>query len=218
MGWKLTGGTSGTDAEVDTVSKAARTILYDFEGKPLDNVATYWLYQRPRVTTASATDLFDLFNATGSGKSLKLMGLWPIMEVTAASALVPAFHFSLITTSAVGTGGSAHTFEGAASPSTGQVNISRVDSSDATLPAQITSRGVPTGGATAAKFLFDMYLITEDVNPATQLCTYFNQFPVGVRGLKELLIRENQGLKVRQITATASTGHNFGWYLAFGLV
>lgn len=217
MGWKLTGATSGVDVEVDTTSKAARTILYDADGLALDNIDTYWLYQRPRVTTASATDLFDLFNATGSGKIMKLMGLWPIVEVTAATAIVPAFQFSIIVTSAVGTGGTTATFEGAASPSTGQVNISRVDSGDSTLPAQITARGVPTGGATASRFLLDSYLITEDVNAATQLSTYFNVFPVGVRGLKEPLIRENQGVKVRQITATASTGHNFGWYLAFGL-
>jgi hypothetical protein len=217
MGWKLTGGTSGTDAEVDTVSKALRTIAYDFEGRPLANIATYWFYQRPRVTTGAATDFFDLFNATGSGKLVKLMGLWPIIEVTAASAIVPSFQFSLITTSAVGTGGTVATFEGALSPTTGLVNISRTDSNDGALPAQITARALPTGGATAARFLIDSWLITEDVNAASQLATNFNLFPVGVTGLKEVLIRENQGIKIRQITATASTGVNFGWYMAFGL-
>lgn len=209
-------GASSDQLTIDPTSKAARTILYDSAGRALDNIPTYWLYQRPRVTTAAATDLFDLFNATGSGKTLKLMGLWAIIETTAASAIVPAFQFSLITTSAVGTGGTAHTFEGAASPTTGLVNISRVDESDAALPAQITSRGVPTGGATALKFLLDFYLITEDVNAATQLNQLFNLFPVGVRGIKEIIIPENRGIKVRQITATASTGTNFGWFLCFG--
>lgn len=209
-------GASSDQLTIDPASKAARTITYDQAGRAVDNIPTYWLYQNPRVTTAAATDLFDLFNASGSGKTLKLMGLWAIIQTTAASAIVPSFQFSLIQTSAVGTGGTAHTFEGAASPATGAVNISRTDDSDAALSASITARGVPTGGATAQKFLLDFFLITEDVNAATQLNQLFNLFPVGVRGIKEVIIPENRGIKIRQITATASTGTNFGWFLCFG--
>lgn len=216
MAIKLIGALSGVEAETDAFGSIPM-LARDSDGRSLDNIDTYWLHQAPRVTTAAATDYFDLFNAGGSGVIIKVMGLWPMIQTTAASAIVPAFQWSVITTSAVGTGGSAHTFEGAASPATGAVNISRVDSNDDPLPVEITARGVPTGGATAARFLMNAFLVTEDVNAATQLCTYFNLFPVGVRGLKEVLLREGQGIKVRQITATASTGTNFGWYLAFGL-
>lgn len=181
------------------------------------NQSTYLLYQSPRVTTAAATDFFDLFNAAGSGKKIRVMGLYAMLQITAASAIIPSFQFSLIKTSAVGTGGTAHTFEGAASPTTGLVNIARSDGTDSTLPAQITSRSLPTGGATASKFLFDAWLVSEETNPAAYLTQMYNLMPVG-DAIKEVILAEGEGVKVRQITATASTGTNYGWLLTFTLV
>jgi hypothetical protein len=181
------------------------------------NNATYYLYQSPRVTTAAATDLLDLFNAAGSGKKIRILGVYPVIQVTAASAIIPSFQFSLIKTSAVGTGGTVHTFEGAAAPTTGLVNIARVDGTDATLPAQVTARALPTGGATAAKFLFDIWLPTEETNAATYMLQMFNWLPAS-EPIKEPILAEGEGVKLRQITATASTGTNFGWLIAFGLI
>jgi hypothetical protein len=181
------------------------------------NAPTYYLYQSPRVTTAAATDFFDLFNAVGSGKKIKVIGLYPVLQITAASAIVPSFQFSLIKTSAVGTGGTAHTFEGAAAPTTGLVNIARADDTDAVVPAQITSRALPTGGATAAKFLFDIWLTSEETNAAPYLVQGLNWMPQG-QEFKEVNLAEGQGLKIRQITATASTGTNFGWLVVFNLL
>jgi len=210
-------GSGGSDLlTIDATAKAARVLLYDTAGRPIDNIPTYYLYQAPRVTTAAATDYFDIFNATGSGKTMKVLGLWSIVQIAAATAFTAAWQWSVIQTSAVGTGGTVHTFEGTASPATGVVNISRVDDADAALPAQITSRAIPTGGATAQKFLFDMWLLPEETLASTIDVAYWNAIPVG-RAMKEPIIPENKGLKVRQITAVASTSMNFGWLLAFGL-
>lgn len=216
MAVEIKSGASGDIASVDTTSKALRAILYDSAGRVIDNVSTYYLYQAPRVTTAAATDYFDIFNATGSGKTMKVLGLWSIVQIAAATAFTAAWQWSVIQTSAVGTGGTVHTFEGTAAPATGVVNISRVDDSDGALPAQITARSIPTGGATAQKFLFDMWLLPEETLASTIDVAYWNAVPVG-RAMKEPIIPENRGLKVRQITATASTNMNFGWLLAFGL-
>jgi hypothetical protein len=183
----------------------------------VSNPATYHLYQMPRVTTAAATDLFDLFNASGSGKTMRVVGIYPVINVTAASAIVPSFEFSVIKTSAVGTGGTGHTFEGAAAPATGLINISRVDDGDATLPAQVTARAIPTGGATASKFMFDVWLLTEETNSATYQLQGINFVPLG-QEMKEIVIPQGQGIKIRQITPTASTGTNFGWLIVFTLV
>jgi hypothetical protein len=212
----LQSGVDTTLATVDPVPKAMRTILYDADGRVIDNIPTYYLYQAPRVTTAAATDYFDLFNATGSGKKIKILGLWSIIQIAAAAAFTAAWQWSVIQTSAVGTGGTAHAFEGAAAPATGNLNISRVDDNDAALPAQITARSIPTGGATPQKFLFDMWLFPEETLATTIDMAFWNAIPVG-RAVKEPIIPENKGLKVRQITATASTNMNFGWLLAFGL-
>jgi hypothetical protein len=216
MAIKLIGATSGIEADVEATSKALKTILYDSAGRPIDNVPTYYLYQAPRVTTAAATDYFDLFNATGSGFTLKILGLWSIIQIVAATAFTAAWQWSVIQTSAVGTGGTGHGFEGAAAPATGVINISRVDDADAVLPAQITARSIPTGGATAQKFLFDMWLLPEETLATTIDMAFWNAIPVG-RAVKEPIIPQNKGLKVRQVTAVASTNMNFGWLLAFGL-
>jgi hypothetical protein len=181
------------------------------------NPATYYFYQNPRVTTAAATDFFDLFNASGSGKTMRVTAIYPMIQITAASAIIPSFQFSVIKTSAVGTGGTAHTFEGAASPATGVINIVRVDDGDATLPAQVTSRSLPTGGATASKFLFDIWLLSEETNSATYQLQGTNFIPLA-QEMKEIIIPVGQGIKIRQITATASTGTNFGWLIVFTLV
>lgn len=216
MAVKVIGTDSGVEADVHATAKALRAILYDPDGRPIDNIPTYYLYQAPRVTTAAATDFLDLFNATGSGKKIKLMGLWAAIQTQAAAAIVPSFQFSIIKTSAVGTGGAAHTFEGAASPAAGVLNVVRADDNDAALPAQITSRSLPTGGATASKFLFDAWIVVEETLASTVEIQGVNWIPIG-RAVKEPVLTENQGVKIRQITATASTGFAFGWLLAFGL-
>jgi hypothetical protein len=210
-------GSGGSDLlTIDAIPKAARTILYDSSGRLVDNIPTYYLYQSPRLTTAAATDYFDLFNATGSGKTIKIMGLWSLVSTTVATAFVVTWQWSVIQTSAIGTGGTLHTFEGTAPPATGLINISRVDDADATLPAQITARAIPTGGATAQKFLFDMQLLPDEALSSTYSNPYANVIPIG-RAIKEPIIPENRGIKVRQVTAVASTGQLFGWLLAFGL-
>lgn len=193
-------------------------LLGDQDGHIQGSGPAYILSQTPRVTTAAATDLFDLFNATGSGKIIRIRGLYPVIEITAASAIIPSFKFSVIRTSAVGTGGTGHTFEGAASPAAGLLGIARLSTADAsTLPAQITSRGVPTGGATGAAWLFDVWLMTEETNAAPYLMQGINMIPQ-LPYDQAFELQENQGIKVRQMTATASTGCNFGWILTFVVI
>src|SRR3990167_7810339 len=46
----------------------------------VQNLPTYHLYQMPRVTTAAATDLLDMFNAGGSGYKIKMLGLWAVIQ------------------------------------------------------------------------------------------------------------------------------------------
>lgn len=193
-------------------------ILADQDGHVLGSGPAYQLVQMPRVTTAAATDFFDLFNATGSGKVIRLRGLYPIIEVTAASAIVPTFRFDCFRTSAVGTGGATATFEGAAAPAAGALQIARLSTADATtLPAQITARSLPTGGATAACFMFPFQFQSEETNPSTTLVQGINCFPQ-LPYDQAYELQENQGFKVRQITATASTGTNFGWLLTFVVI
>lgn len=211
---------SGATVATHTVSAKEHQVFMqaDPDGHIQGTAPSYILYQHPRVTTAAATDFFDLFNATGSGKIVRLRALYPIQLITAANAIIPSFEFQLFRTSAVGSGGTTATFEGAAAPTTGLLNIARLSTVDAgTLPAQITARALPTAGATAAAFLFNVPLLTEETNAApylTQGINWFPQLPYN----PPFELQENQGFKLRQITAAASTGCNFGWLLAFAVI
>lgn len=215
-GYLTTDTAGGNPAAVQNT--AINGTEYGLVVRPMDsNQMTYHLYQSPRVTTAAATDFFDLFNASGSGYRVRVLGIYPVIQVTAANAIIPSFQFSVIRTSAVGTGGTTATFEGAASPTTALVNITRADSTDVTLPAQITSRSLPTGGATGAAFLFDVWTLTEETNAATYLLQTINWLPTSP-AIKEPILNQGQGIKIRQVTATASTGANFGWLVPFSLI
>lgn len=211
---------SGATIATQTVSGKDHQVvmLADQDGHIQGTAGSYMLYQQPRVTTAAATDFFDLFNATGSGKIIRLRGLYPVIESTAAFTQATTWRFDLFRTSAVGTGGTAHTFEGAAAPTTGLVNIARLSTTDApTLSASITSRALPTGGATAAAFMFGIFLQPEETNASSNLAQWVNMFPQ-LPYENPFELQENQGFKVRQITATASTGTNFGWLLTFAVI
>lgn len=211
---------SGESVATHTINsvKYQVVLLADQDGHIQGTGPAYQLVQMPRVTTAAATDFFDIFNATGSGKVIRLRGLYPIIELTAATAIIPTFRFDLFRTSAVGTGGTAHTFEGAAAPAAGALQIARFSTADAgTLPAQITARSLPTGGATAACFMMPFQLQSEETNASTTLVQGINVLPQ-LNFDQAYELQENQGFKVRQITATASTGTNFGWLLTFVVI
>lgn len=219
-GLLVTPSGSGTNVATQLISSKEYQVMIeaDPDGHLLGSAPSYIAYQSPRVTTAAATDFLDLFNATGSGKIIRINGIWVAVNITAASAIIPSFQFDVIRTSAVGTGGTAHTFEGAAAPTTGLVNIARLSTVDAgTLSASITCRALPTGGATAAAFLFSILLATEETNPAPYEMQGINFIPQ-LPGNPAFELQENQGIKIRQITATASTGCNFGWLMAFAVI
>jgi hypothetical protein len=215
--------TPGTGATVATHLAGGKehqvVMVADEDGHVQGSNDTWLLYQTPRVLTAAATDLFDLFNASGSGKLLRLRSLFAIRQRTAALATVPDWQFDAIRTSAVGTGGTAVVAGAAtAAPSAGVLSLQDADTSNAALPAQITARSLPTGGATAEAFLFSTFL--SGIHSATARDPAF-ELMSGVNLVPELpyanpfILREGQGLKMRQITATASTGVAFGWLCAF---
>ncbi|MDH3497235.1 MAG: hypothetical protein OER21_10750 [Gemmatimonadota bacterium] len=125
--------------------------------------------------------MFDLFNATGSGRVVRIL---QIEAWTRNSAAVTGIATSLevFRTTAIGTAGTALTAD-------------KLDTADATIPAQITARMVPTGGATqtgSAIAVGNIYT-EEGINPQPQIPLYEN-YGTGER--KQITLRENQGLRI----------------------
>ena len=192
----------------------------DEDGQIQGSTDAWMLCMTPRVLGAAAADQFDLFNAAGSGKTIRLRSLFPIRNRTVALATLPDWQFDVIRTSAVGTGGTA--FASAAGPPAAPGGtLAPLDSTNVALPAQITARGLPTGGATAAVHWFSTFLSgihsATARDPAFELMSGINLIPQLPWG-NPFVIREGQGFKVRQVTATASTGVAFGWLAVFTLV
>jgi hypothetical protein len=183
----------------------------DSEGHIHGSPPAYLFTQVPRATTATAVDYFDIFNAAGSGKTIRLRGLWPIIDIPAAVAFTRAYVFDAYRTNAVGTGG-AVAASSAAKPAAGGGVLNALDTTNPALPAGITIRTLPTGGAIASAYLWDMPILAEETQPVTSLAQGINMIPELAHD-QPLVLREGQGFKVRQNTAVI--GPSVGWLLAF---
>jgi len=155
---------------------------------------TWWV---PGAAVGASKLYADVFNAAGSGKILELRGLWAIPKSDVAVTGVVAVEVGLYRTSAVGTGGTAHTYNGG-SASTAHV-ITPWDTSNAALPAQVTARSLPAGGATISALYWAQYVFTEETNAATYVSAFTNLLPVGTMN-QRLTFNEGQGLLIRQGT------------------
>ena len=150
---------------------------------------------------------FDLFNATGSAKDVHVHSVVPVVSGAVAVVGVVAVDLFLTRTSAVGTGGTAATYEGTSL--TAAPVFSAIDHSQP-MHSSITARLTPAGGATAGAVLSTRSVFSEDTNGGT-----YNQITDFVRGLYHdvapLKIPENSGIRVVQ-GGVASVG-NIGFDL-----
>lgn len=135
--------------------------------------------QNSANVAAARTNHFDLFNASGSGLVLRVTRLLVIPTLTAVTGV--GLTWEVIRTTAVGTGGTTRT-------------PVRHDTAAASLPAQVTARSKPSGGATSGDVLYYLNSSSEETNPYAGLASQLNHLP------EPVVLREGQGLKVEQTT------------------
>lgn len=183
-------------------------MLADDSGHLQQSLPTY-VATIPNVVGAAAKIHWDLFNATGSGVVLELRAIFitPVLTAAVTGTLSP--DFDLIRTSAIGTAGTAVT-EAAAAPS-----LSRMDSSTAALPAAVTMRNSPTGGATSSVFAIRQYVTQEETQAGAQLSQWQNILPETAMG-QRFVAREGQGYKMVQ--NTLGVAQNFTHIVVFTAV
>ena len=154
----------------------------------------------------------DLFNATGSGKVIKILSVFVYPDIDTAVTGVVGVEVALTRTTAVGTGGTAAVNDGTTLTA---ATISRFDTSDAVVPAQITARSAPAGGATAGAYLGSRFVFTEETNAGSSISASQGADIIRNEGAK-LIVRENSGVRVVQGTV-ASVG-NIAIEINFALV
>jgi hypothetical protein len=139
---------------------------------------------------AARTTHADLFNAAGSGKVLRLVGLYILPALSAVVGV--GLTWELLRTSAPGTGGSA-------------VTPRPLDTGSDALPSQITARQKPTGGAGTLYLLQQIITSSEETSPYAGLASVLNH--VGFHAFDECsqlyVCREGQGVKIDQTTSSA---------------
>ena len=156
----------------------------------------------------------DLFNASGSGKIVDVRGIWMVPDTDVAVAGALGVRIDIYRTSAVGTGGTTAAYK-SATPDVAGGNITPYDTANAALPAQITARHLPSGGATISEWLLASYALGEETATSQAYMTqYQNIIPQG-QFLQKLTLREGQGILLKQFTV-AATG-NMAFLIAFTL-
>ncbi len=208
----VTPGSGATIASHLIASKEHQVFLQcDESGHVLGSLPTYF-YNVPAQAVGASKLYCDMFNAAGSGKILDIRGIWIIPKTDVAVVGALGIRVDLYRTSAVGTGGTAAAYK-SPTPDVAGGNIMPMDTTNAALPAQITARALPTGGATISEWMFASYTLGEETPTSMAFMTqYQNILPVLNWGQK-LALNEGQGILLKQGTV-ASTG-SIGFLVAF---
>jgi hypothetical protein len=199
--------TPGSGATVATHTVAGKEhqvmMLADDSGHITGSLPTYAIITPPIAVGASKL-LLDIFNATGSGKVMDIRGAWIIPKLDTAVTGAVSARVDMYRTNAVGTGGSVVVAD---SPTMDVATGSmwKFDESNAAVPAQITARVAPAGGATISRWLFPTNVATEEAATSMGYLTQWqNLIPMFFFGQK-LAVRENTGILFKQ-GAVASVG------------
>lgn len=191
--------------------KAHQVVMVaDDSGHIQGSLPTYF-YATPPIAGGASKLMFDLFNATGTGKIVDIRGLWIIPKTDVAVTGVVSARFDVLRTSTIGTGGTAASVDSATVDPAGG-NLTKFDENNAALPGGVTARVAPTGGATSSRWLFPTYAFPEETAPGAHLLQFQNAIPMFIYGQK-LVVRENTGIKVVQ--GTVASVNSFAFLLAF---
>jgi hypothetical protein len=210
----VTPGSGATVATHTVNSKEHQVVVIaDESGHMAGSLPTYGLITPPIAAGIDKLYL-DLFNASGSGKVIDVRGIWLIPKLDAAVTGALAIRIDAYRTSAVGTGGTALAADSATRDVAGG-SIWKFDEDNAALPAQITARNSPTGGATISRWMFPSNVAPEESNTSMGYLTQWqNLVPAFMFGQK-LAFREGQGLLLKQ-GGVASVG-SVSIFVAFTL-
>jgi hypothetical protein len=204
--------TPGTGATVATQLVSAKEYQVIMVAMPDGNIQGSLPQYRmtcPAQAVGANKVFLDLFNATGSGGTLRVLSAFCFVDNDTAVTGTLGVEISLTRTTAIGTGGTAATADGT---SLTAITLAKMDTANAALSANITARSSPTGGATAGALIGQRWLFTEETNASSGIAGTLGAEFVRNEGA-DLIVRENSGLRFVQGTV-ASVG-NLGFEITF---
>lgn len=152
---------------------------------------------------------WDLFNTTASEVDLYVYSVLPIVSGANAVTGVLSVDLNLNRTTAVGTGGTAATFNGTSFTA---ATISAVNG-DQNAISGISARTTPSGGATAGAWLSFASVFSEETNAGTYVSMLNDMARRNMPDSPAIIVKRGTGLSVVQ-GSVASVG-NVAFEIAF---
>lgn len=203
----VTPGTGATVATHTVSSKEYQVVMTsDADGQIRGSLPAWGLIIPPQAAAASKI-FFDVYNTSANLLRLRKLFIYSTGAVVTGTFAV---RFDVFRTSAVGTSGT--TAATTANTSTTTAGFFPFTTGN-TLPAGVTARLVPTGGATSEQWMFPAYVQAEETHPSATLSQYYNFLPE-LSTEQSIELPTNKGLKVVE-DATASPVGTFGMFLIF---
>lgn len=163
---------------------------------------TYRLFV-PYQAFGTSVIFFDLFNPSTSPFQLDIYSVIPIVSGANAVTGVIGVDIFLNRTSAVGTGGTAATYNGTSFTA---CTFAKMIGSGDDLDGTITARLTPTGGATASALLSQCSVFTEETNAGSYVAALNDFVRRGYSDMPPLTVVPGTGISVVQ-NAVASVGN-----------
>lgn len=207
----VTPGTGATIATHLVNSKEYQVVMIAEEDGHIAHSGDFYKLLLPSQAVGASKLYLDLFNATGSGKTMRIHSVLAIVDNDTAVTGTLGVQIDLFKSTAVGTGGTAATANGTVSTAATITNINTTTA----LPAQVTARLGPTGGATAGAWLGSRWVFTEETNAGSAFAGQYGAEFIMDREVP-VVLSENQGLRINQGTV-ASVG-NIAFEILFELV
>jgi hypothetical protein len=208
----VTPGTGATVATHLVNSKEYQVVMLADENGQIEGSNPRYRLVVPSQAVGANKVYCDLFNATGSGKIMKILSIFAYADNDTAVTGTLGVEIALTRTTAVGTGGTTAVNDGTTLTAP---TISRFDTADAVVPTQVTARSAPTAGATAGAYLGSRWVFTEETNAASAIAGTAGADLIRNEGAK-LIVRENEGIRIVQ-GAVASVG-NIAIEINFALI
>lgn len=208
----ITPGTGATIATQLVSTKEYQVVMLAGADGHLLNSNPVYRAVVPAQGVGAGKTFCDLFNATGSGVTLRILSAYCYVDNDTAVTGTLGVEVALTRTTAIGTGGTAATTEGTVLTA---MTISKLDTSSPNLSASVTARITPTGGATGGAVLGIRYVFTEETNAASALAGILGAEFIRNEGA-ELYVRENSGIRFVQ-GAVASVG-NLAFEITFEVI
>lgn len=205
----VTPGTGATVATQLAGSKEYQVVMLALPDGHLSGSLPQYRLICPSQAVGASKVFLDLFNATGSGVSIRVLSAFCYVDNDTAVTGTLGVEVNLTRTTAIGTGGTANTLDGS---SLTAITISEMDTANPALSASITARSAPTGGATAGALLGQRWVFTEETAAPSGIAGTLGAEFIRNEGA-DLIVRENSG--VRFVQGTVASVGNLSFEITF---